>query len=378
VRTANFVVRAATLRLAQVVADAAEYQRKKQALRWLDHELPPWKEPMPVKVTITGNQSNSYTSFKFEGDQVQSTGIHLEGPLDHILATTLPHEMTHTVLAYHFRTSIPRWADEGAAMLSEDAESQIQHVQALQRLLKDKATYPLKRLFSFRDYPKNVLALHAQGHSVTNFLVERKDRATFLSFLKQGMNEDWDKALQRHYNIASVEELEKAWLASVRRNEEPAKEAPRIEPYLHVGPQPIMALALRRAEGAILLRIPTSYYQPVTTMVQETPDSEWKPVTTYRLVHGEKSAMIDLERTEAFDTSGKAIERKALTDLLKKETPVLVATDGKKVDPFYLRVVKEGTVVLVPPANFRGEPGVQQVFEERVARPPRATDRERR
>jgi len=40
--------------------------------------------------------------------------------LDVILKRVLPHEVTHAVLMLHFGRPIPRWADEGAAVLAED------------------------------------------------------------------------------------------------------------------------------------------------------------------------------------------------------------------------------------------------------------------
>lgn len=54
---------------------------------------------------------------------------------------------------------------------------------------------------------------------------------------------------------------------------------------------------------------------------------------------------------EAFTTDGKAISAETLATLLARDRPVLVAMDGKKVDPFLLQLYKEGTIVLVPPAN---------------------------
>ena len=57
---------------------------------------------------------------------------------------------------------------------------------------------------------------------------------------------------------------------------------------------------------------------------------------------------------EAFTVDGKTIVAEKLATLLAKERTVLVALDGKKVDPFLLELYKEGTIVLVPPANTLG------------------------
>ena len=40
--------------------------------------------------------------------------------MERMLHSVLPHEMTHTVFAHHFRYPVPRWADEGGSVLSED------------------------------------------------------------------------------------------------------------------------------------------------------------------------------------------------------------------------------------------------------------------
>src|SRR5439155_20356652 len=60
---------------------------------------------------------------------------------------------------------------------------------------------------------------------------------------------------------------------------------------------------------------------------------------------------------EAYSVDGKAISAETLTTLLAKERTVLVAVDGKKLDPFYLQLYKEGTIILVPPANTLNIPG---------------------
>jgi hypothetical protein len=59
---------------------------------------------------------------------------------------------------------------------------------------------------------------------------------------------------------------------------------------------------------------------------------------------------------KAYDTNGKAIAAEKLAKLLKKEVPVLVSADREKVDPLHLRLVKEGTVILVLPKPLAGPP----------------------
>jgi len=61
-----------------------------------------------------------------------------------------------------------------------------------------------------------VMCLYAQGFSMSDYLVKRSDRRTFLSFVGQGMQSGWDTAAQSFYGHRTVEELEEAWLKHLR------------------------------------------------------------------------------------------------------------------------------------------------------------------
>src|SRR5262249_35765784 len=65
---------------------------------------------------------------------------------------------------------------------------------------------------------------------------------------------------------------------------------------------------------------------------------------------------------EAYTADGKPISAEKLATALAKERTVLVALDGRKVDPFLLQLYKDDAIVLVPPANtlgaLQGGPGL--------------------
>ena len=63
----------------------------------------------------------------------------VEGRLDRILASALPHEVTHTIFAAYFGGPMPRWADEGASFLSEDLRETRRHDQVAANLLASTA-----------------------------------------------------------------------------------------------------------------------------------------------------------------------------------------------------------------------------------------------
>jgi hypothetical protein len=58
---------------------------------------------------------------------------------------------------------------------------------------------------------------------------------------------------------------------------------------------------------------------------------------------------LDSEKVRFFDAAGKRIDFKEALKRLTKMTAVFVSADGKEVDPFYLRLAREDTVVVVSP-----------------------------
>jgi hypothetical protein len=60
---------------------------------------------------------------------------------------------------------------------------------------------------------------------------------------------------------------------------------------------------------------------------------------------------------KAYTAEGREVPAEKLAELLAKERTVLVALDGKKVDPFHLKLYKDDTIVLVPPPNTVGTGG---------------------
>jgi hypothetical protein len=221
-RTQNFVANAPTQEIAQQIAQYAEHYRKEKALQWLGQEMPPWSEPCPIQVKVTMSGAGGATSFAFDRGQVLGQHMQIEGSLDRLLVSVLPHEVTHTVFAHYYRRPVPRWADEGGSVLSEDDTERNRHDMICRQILNTPGrAIPLRRLFAFTEYPKDVMALYAQGFSVTNFLVNASNRQAFLAFVAHGMQYGWDSACQTHYRYQNVEELEQAWLAKLRETKRP-------------------------------------------------------------------------------------------------------------------------------------------------------------
>jgi hypothetical protein len=220
-RTTNFDVHAPTPQIAQQVGQWAEYYRREKALLWLGQEMPNWPQPCPLVVNVSMEGPSGATSFNFGRDQYgrgQVLGMHMQiqGPLDRLLASVLPHEVTHTVFAYYFRCPVPRWADEGGSVLSEDDVERGRHDQIVRDILNHGQQIPLRRLFNLQQYPPQVICLYAEGFSMSDYLVGQSDRKTFLAFVAHAMNNGWDSAVRTYYHHNTVEELEEAWLKHLR------------------------------------------------------------------------------------------------------------------------------------------------------------------
>jgi hypothetical protein len=212
-RSANFTVDADTREIAEKVAARAEACRTSIAKAWLGHELPNWKTPCPIRVRLTANEAGGLTSFGFQQGRVTDQRMTVEGRLDRILDSALPHEVTHTIFASYFGGPMPRWADEGASLLSEDERERLRHDRIATDLLARGGEVPLARLFQIEDYPKDLMSFYGQGYSISHFLIEMGGRPRFLRFVRDGLKEGWDSATRTEYQLANVRELDRAWRA---------------------------------------------------------------------------------------------------------------------------------------------------------------------
>jgi hypothetical protein len=131
-----------------------------------------------------------------------------------MLTATLPHETTHVVLAGQFGDHyVPRWADEGMAVLTEPRERINQYLRDLPKHQRDGTLFSVAELLRQDDYPepRRIDPFYAQSVSVVEFLSLKKGPATFARFLREALDTSCDKALKRHYGYASFAELESDW-----------------------------------------------------------------------------------------------------------------------------------------------------------------------
>jgi hypothetical protein len=215
-KTPNFTVHAADPQVAQLIGQWAEHYRKEKAMLWLGQEMPQWPQPCPLYVDVNTQGPSGATSFQFGQGQVLSMKMEIQGPLDRLVRSVLPHEVTHTVFAHYFRHPVPRWADEGGSVLSEDDIERDRHDQLVRNIINKGQKIPLRTLLALKEYPPQVMCLYAQGYSMTDYLVKRSNRQQFLAFVARGTQAGWDRAIQEYYGHKNADELEAAWIQFLR------------------------------------------------------------------------------------------------------------------------------------------------------------------
>jgi hypothetical protein len=150
--------------------------------------------------------------------KVVSRRVDLRGDRIDFRTAALPHELAHVVLADLFPgRSLPRWADEGMAILEDSVSKRSLHLRDLQAAWADGRLFHLRDLLQMREYPshQNWGVFYGQSVSVVEYLVSRSDTRQFVNFLARLAKEDLDAALRETYAIADAEELDRLWRASL-------------------------------------------------------------------------------------------------------------------------------------------------------------------
>jgi hypothetical protein len=223
-KTTNFRVTAPSRELAEKFGDMAEHYRREKAMEWLGETMPNWNQRCPLKVEIRMKDAGGATTFTFGGgggrSGVLSQSMHIYGEQKQLLESVLPHEVTHTVLAYHFGQAVPRWADEGGSVLSENDNECFDHDIRCRQILNGGRGIKLRVLLTLKEYPRDMIVVYAQGYSICDYLINgHGGRAKFLKFVRTGMkndNRNWEAAVRDVYGFESVDELEEKWIDSLR------------------------------------------------------------------------------------------------------------------------------------------------------------------
>ncbi len=216
---------------AERVAQVAEATRANMFRKWFNVDGEAWTpicemilHPNVGSYThMTPAPSNSPGHSRIESDssgRVLHRWVHLRLDITNMVETVLPHETTHVVLAGMFDNSpVPRWADEGIAVLSEPTEKIEQHRQNLLKAYKENQQFGLKELMELKDYPqpRRISAFYAQSVVLVEYLTAKRGGKAFTDFMRDGLRNGYEAALQRHYGM-SFAQFEQVWQRDVLAN----------------------------------------------------------------------------------------------------------------------------------------------------------------
>jgi hypothetical protein len=223
--TANFrIYHNQSRALAEQVALLAEETRRDMARRWFGSVPEDWKPRCVITLYANLNDycrdtglppgpGRSY--FRSDNGRVisRSIDVHCEDT-DKMLQAILPHEATHIVLAGQFgEKQIPRWADEGMAVLSEPRERIELHLDGLEQFRRDRLLFSVGQLMQRADYPeqRQAGAFYAQSVSLVEFLAKEKGTRAFTRFLQDAQKNGYEDALKKHYGYGSFADLQRKW-----------------------------------------------------------------------------------------------------------------------------------------------------------------------
>jgi hypothetical protein len=233
--TASFRVFATSKRQAEQVADGCERLRRELREKWLgekDHD--PWRPCCDIVVHASSlsytcavgrapGETSGCSTIRIENGRVLARRIDLRADSRDPLTAALPHEMTHVVLADRFLDRpLPRWADEGIALMADPMAKQAAHERDLHGAIQTGRRIRLASLLKMDEYPQgSVAAFYAQSNSLVRLLVERESAVTFVNFVDLAMKSGYPVALRDIYGLRSIEELETAWLQQLRASRSP-------------------------------------------------------------------------------------------------------------------------------------------------------------
>jgi hypothetical protein len=214
------------------IAKLSEAWRDELIQRWLDTECHPWAVPCHLvihpsrasyrRVTDHGSANTvGCSTVRCDHEKVLLRRIDVRGDLAGSLDKSLPHELTHVVLADSFcDVAMPAWADEGSAVLADPECLQETHRRSLQAAIYEGRSIPLERMLSSDELAIGAerAVFYGQSASLVSFLLERGAPQLFLKFVRSAASEGASKALAHHYHIADVGELNRLWRQQVIAN----------------------------------------------------------------------------------------------------------------------------------------------------------------
>ncbi len=212
--------------MAEKIAHIAESTRAAMSRKWFGDVPADWTPRCEVYLHPTARDyaretgaplwSPGHSSMEARGDRVLVRRMDLSLDVPRLLDAVVPHETTHILLCGRFgKFIVPRWVDEGVAVLTEPRDRIELHLRNLPRHRQEQTLFPLVQLTKFYEkYPEERLVgpFYAQSVSLVEFLsAQPGGPREFIRFVRDGLEGGYDAALRKHYGIQGFEDLEKRW-----------------------------------------------------------------------------------------------------------------------------------------------------------------------
>lgn len=209
---------------AEQLLRSAEQHRRAASAKWSNPNPAPWQATCEIylhptsadysKATKQSGTSPGHSTLTPKNGKIVNRRMDLRADEPNTLGCVLPHEITHLVIADLFAdVPLPRWADEGMAVLAEP-QSQIDRcVRTMIRCRQEGKLIPLNQVLGPTEWPEPALitAFYVQSVSVVDYLVNLKGPQEFVQFVRDA-SRGLDSALQKHYGIRTSADLQDRWL----------------------------------------------------------------------------------------------------------------------------------------------------------------------
>jgi tetratricopeptide (TPR) repeat protein len=211
--------------LAERAAQTAERARRDVSHKWFNDDGEKWTDRCELYLHATAQEYSkatgkpaswpAHTTVQRETGRIVQRRIDLHCDDREMLSASLPHEATHAVLASRFGgVDLPRWADEGLAMLTEPRDRLDRYQRILNQAREDRLVMSMRELLTLDNYPTNqtaALAFYAQSVSVSQYLSELQGPQTLAKFLSESLkNGTYEPALKKYYSL-DLPTLEQRW-----------------------------------------------------------------------------------------------------------------------------------------------------------------------
>ncbi|MCI0683084.1 MAG: hypothetical protein L0Y71_13365 [Gemmataceae bacterium] len=211
--------------LVERVARVAERTRVDMSRKWFGNDGVDWEPKCELVLHATAAEYSKQTGVpasspghsRIESDRGthrvvgRRLDLHVDNPT--MLEAVLPHEATHVVIAGQFGPfPVPRWVDEGMAVLSEPNDKVEQHRRNLAKAAREGRLFGVKELLELDNYPQPQLVgvFYAQSVGLVEFLTHQRGPQVFSAFVRDGLRGGWDRALRDHYNWG-LADLQQQW-----------------------------------------------------------------------------------------------------------------------------------------------------------------------